>query len=494
MEHTLSTNPFENAMLQLRKAVETLRLKDNKTVRSKIKLLKEPQRIINITVPVQMDNGQWRIFQGYRVQYNNFLGPYKGGIRFHPQVSLDEVKALSFWMMMKCAVADLPLGGGKGGVIVDPKTLSEGELERLSRGYVRAIADSIGPDKDVPAPDVNTNGIIMGWMVDEFINIRSAEVARSNSRVLRSFPLASARVQAPSAKNSNLPALPARQISYFKSTFTGKLIKDGGSEGREEATGLGGVYVLKAMLSKRKTESRKQKTERMTVAGRQTAQSNVPVTYDVTSQPRLTVAVQGFGNVGYNIAKFLHENGFRVVAVSDSKGGVYVPDGINPELTLDCKKKTGILAGCYCSGSVCDVKKGKHITNDELLTLPVDILVPSALETVITKDNAKNIQAKIVLEMANGPTTPEADEILFKRGVTVIPDILSNSGGVTVSCFEWEQNRKREHWTKEDVNIKLKKKMEDATDSVWDASQKLGISLRTAAFVVALERILRKTK
>jgi glutamate dehydrogenase (NADP+) len=208
----------------------------------------------------------------------------------------------------------------------------------------------------------------------------------------------------------------------------------------------------------------------------------------------LTAAVQGFGNVGFNIAKFLHENGFRVVAVSDSKGGVYVPDGINLELTLDCKKKTGILAGCYCSGSVCDVKKGKHITNDELLTLPVDILVPSALENVITKDNAENIQAKIVLEMANGPTTPEADEILFKRGVTVIPDILSNSGGVTVSCFEWEQNRKGEHWTKEDVNKKLKQKMQSATDAVWDTSQKLGISLRTAAFVVALERILRKTK
>jgi glutamate dehydrogenase/leucine dehydrogenase len=470
-----SSNPFENAMLQLKKAGEALRLKDNKTVRGKIKLLEQPQRIVNVTFPVEMDKGELRIFQGYRVQYNNFLGPYKGGIRFHPQVSLDEVKALSFWMVMKCAVADLPLGGGKGGIIVDPKTLSEGELERLSRGYVRAIADCIGPDKDVPAPDVNTNGVIMGWMVDEFINIKSAEVARSNSRVLRSFPLASARVQAPTAKNSNLSALPARQISYFKSTFTGKLIKDGGSEGREEATGLGGLYVLIALLSKRNI---------------QYPISNIQLNSKIQNK-QLTVVVQGFGNVGFNIAKFLHENGFNVVAVSDSKGGVYVPEGMNPELTLDCKEKTGMLAGCYCSGSVCSVKSGKKITNDELLELPVDILVPSALENVITKDNANKIQAKIILEMANGPTTPEADEILFQRGITVIPDILSNSGGVTVSAFEWEQNRKGEHWTKEDVNKKLKKKMEDAVDVIWQTSQELNIDLRTAAFVVALKRILK---
>jgi glutamate dehydrogenase/leucine dehydrogenase len=212
---------------------------------------------------------------------------------------------------------------------------------------------------------------------------------------------------------------------------------------------------------------------------------------DLKFPRQFTIAVQGFGNVGYNIAKFLHEYGFRVVAVSDSKGGVYVPDGMNPSLTLECKKKTGILAGCYCSGSVCDVKKGRHITNSELLELPVDILVPSALENVITKDNANKIKAEIILEMANGPTTPEADEILFKRGTTVIPDILSNSGGVTVSAFEWEQNRKGEHWTKEEVNRRLKKKIEEVVDAIWKTSKELKTDLRTAAFVVALKRILK---
>jgi len=479
---TKNINPFDNAMRQLQNAVETLRLKDSKTVRSKIKLLKEPQRIINVTLPVEMDNGEIRNFQGYRVQYNNCLGPYKGGIRFHPQVSLDEVKALSFWMTMKCAAAGLPLGGAKGGVVVDPKTLTEGELERLSRAYVRAIADSIGPDTDVPAPDVNTNGIIMGWMVDEYINVK-CQMSRLH--------LPSARADGGQANVKSIPKskISKKEKEYLSSTFTGKLLKDGGSEGREEATGRGGLFVLEAVLAKQKTENRSRKIE-MTVAGRQIA-SHATTAFDVASQPRLTAAVQGFGNVGYNIAKFLHEHGFCVVAVSDSKGSVYVPDGMNPSLTLECKKKTGMLAGCYCSGSVCDVKKGRHITNDELLELPVDILVPSALENMITKDNAKNIKAKIILEMANGPTTPEADEILFKRGVTVIPDILSNSGGVIVSCFEWEQNKKGEHWTKEDVNKKLKKKIEEAVDAIWKISKELKTDLRTAAFVVALKKILK---
>jgi len=463
-------NPFTNATTQLRKAGKIVRDKDTKTpasrplrrgeasrganasrsgqretIDSSLKLLEQSQRIISVTIPVEMDNGYVRIFQGYRVQHNNFLGPYKGGIRFHPHVSLDEVKALSFWMMIKCAVADLPMGGGKGGVIVDPKTLSEGELERLSRGYVRAIADCIGPDKDVPAPDVNTNGIIMGWMVDEYIRIQNSEFRIQNEK--------------------------EKKKEYLSSTFTGKLIKDGGSEGRDEATGLGGLYVLRAILAKQ--QFRIQNSE-------------------FRMKKPLTVAVQGFGNVGYNIAKFLHDNNFTIIAVSDSKGGVYVPEGLDPVQTLACKKKTGNLAGCYCKGSVCDVRYGKPITNEALLELPVDILVPSALESVITKDNAQKIKAKIILEMANGPTTPEADEILFARGIPVIPDILSNSGGVTVSCFEWEQNRKGEHWSKEKVNGKLKMKMEKATSDVLDTSQKLGTSLRTAAFVVALQRILKK--
>lgn len=421
---SLRINPFESAMAQLTKAATFLPKRDSKKL---LTILSQPQRIIGLYIPVRMDDGSTKIFHGWRVQYNNVCGPYKGGIRFHPQVSLPEVMALSFWMTIKCAVADLPFGGGKGGIIVDPKSLSASELERLSRGYVRAIADCIGPDKDVPAPDVNTNGIIMGWMLDEFIKVRRG------------------------------------RASILRATFTGKLIKDGGSEGREEATGLGGLYVLQAILKHLKLFNKK-----------------------------VTVAVQGFGNVGYNVAKFLDDYGFNIVAASDSKGGIYVPEGINPALTLECKKKHGYLAGCYCSGSVCDLKKGKPITNAELLELPVDILVPSALENVLTRENAPKIKAKVVLEMANGPTTPEADTILYRRGIPVIPDVLSNSGGVSVSCFEWEQNLKGQHWTKEDVNRKLKAKMEKEATNVWLASKKYKTDLRTAAFYLALGRIFRK--
>ncbi len=437
----ITQNPFETAMSQLQKAADILgknkqlSLKSKKELLQKLEILKNPQRILNVTIPVVMDDGSQKVFQGYRVQHNNARGPYKGGIRFHPNVSMDEVKALAFWMAMKCAVADLPLGGGKGGIIVDPKTLSQKELERLSRGYARAIEDCIGPDKDVPAPDVNTNGVIMGWMVDEFTTRR--------------------------AKRYDLSATDKKKL---RSTFTGKRIQDGGSEGREEATGLGGLYVLQSILNKLKLKG------------------------------EMTVAVQGFGNVGYNIAKFLDENGFRVVAVSDSKGGIYVPEGINPALTLECKQKHGYLAGCYCTGSVCDLKKGKQITNDALLELPVDIIVPSALENVLTKANAGKIKAKVVLEMANGPTTADADSALYKKGIPVIPDILSNSGGVSVSAFEWEQNLKGQKWTKAQVNAKLKKKMDLAARAVWDASVKYKTDLRTAAFVVALGRIMAAMK
>jgi glutamate dehydrogenase/leucine dehydrogenase len=447
-DYFMQINPFENAMKQLDKAANILlpltkKATEKKSLEQKLEILKQPFRIINLTIPVKMDDGSQKIFQGYRVQFNDARGPFKGGIRYHFNVSLDEVKALSFWMAMKCAVADLPLGGGKGGIIVDPKKLSVGELERLSRGYARAISDCVGPYIDVPAPDVNTTGQIMGWMVDEFIKTQSAKFKIQKIN------------------------LTAKQKKMLRGTFTGKLIKDGGSEGREEATGLGGMFVLQAILKNIK---------------------------DKLGKNELTVAVQGFGNVGYNIAKFLNENGFRVVAVSDSQGGIYVEEGVNPELTLECKKKSGKLSGCYCSGSVCDIKKGRQITNEELLELPVDIIVPSALENVITDKNASRIKAKIVLEMANGPTTPEADTILFKRGIPVIPDILSNSGGVTVSCFEWQQNLKGVRWTKKEVNRKLKTVMDKAASEIWAASVKHKIDLRTAAFVVALGRILEAMK
>lgn len=462
-------NAFENAMAQLNKAADTLlptvkAKKDQEVFRHLFSILHTPQRIVSVSIPVTMDSGATKLFDGYRVQFNNILGPYKGGIRYHPNVDLNEVKALAFWMTMKCAVAGLHLGGGKGGVVVDPKQLSEKELERLSRGFSRAIADVVGPIIDVPAPDVNTNGRIMKWMVDEYIKIKSVEFARSNSGVLQSLPLVHKnRGRAPSVKNSNLNVFSRHTLSYLRSTFTGKRIEDGGSEGREEATGLGGVFALQAMLKKLKISNS-------------------------ASKP-LTVAVQGFGNVGYNAAKFLTEKGFLVVAVSDSKGGIYVPEGINLEMTLACKKKNGYLAGCYCSGSVCDISKGKQITNEELLTLPVDILVPSALENVITKENAGDIKAPIILEMANGPTTPEADTILFKKGITVIPDVVSNSGGVTVSAYEWMQNRKYQHWTKKIVNIKLRKNMESTIDVISTAAKKYKTDLRTASFIVALTRI-----
>jgi len=413
---SLRINPFETAMAQLAKAAKLFPKKDATLL---LTLLSQPQRILNVTIPVVMDDGSIRMFQGYRVQFNNARGPYKGGIRYHREVSIDEVKALSFWMMIKCAVADLPLGGGKGGIIVDPKTLSEKELERLSRGYIRMIADCIGPDKDVPAPDVNTNGVIMGWMLDEYIKISNKKQKLTKKEEMR-----------------------------LRATFTGKAIKDGGSEGREEATGLGGLYVLQTILRHHK------------IAGKQ-----------------LTAAVQGFGNVGYNVAKFLTEAEIKVVAVSDSKGGIFAPEGIDPAVALQEKKKYGHLAG------------GKTITNAELLELPVDILVPSALENVLTGQNASKIKAKVVLEMANGPTAPEADTILYTRGIPVIPDVLSNSGGVSVSCFEWEQNLKNQHWTKDAVNRKLKAKMEKEATKVWLASKKFKTDLRTAAFFVALRRI-----
>lgn len=479
------SNAFEHAMEQMQKAASLLQAQNSKLktqsleTTQKLELLKQPQRILNVTIPVKMDDGSLKIFQGYRVQYNNTRGPYKGGIRFHSSVDLDEVKALAFWMTIKGAVVDIPFGGGKGGIVVDPKTLSEAELERVSRAYVRAIADVIGPNLDVPAPDVNTNGKIMGWMVDEFIKVIRAELpklAQGDKNfldpLLATGPLSISQDSVKLGKRS-AKILSPLALNRLCATFTGKLIKDGGSEGREEATGLGGLYVLQAVLAKRNPQPTTYPSERLRAGNSQ-----------------LTAAVMGFGNVGYNVTKFLVENGLKVVAVSDSRGGIYVPDGINPELTLECKKKNGYLAGCYCSGSVCDLNKGRPITNDELLQLPVDIFVPAALEGVITKDNANKIKAKVILEMANGPTTPEADALLYRKGITVIPDVLSNSGGVTVSAFEWEQNMNGEHWSKEEVNKKLKKKMEDATDTVWHTAQTLITDLRIAAFVVALKRIL----
>ena len=418
----MSHNPWQRAKLQLENAAKHLKLPP-----AFLERMKMPDKVIEVSIPVKMDDGRTETFCGYRVQHNNLRGPYKGGLRFHPKVDMDEVKALAFWMTMKNAVVDVPFGGGKGGITVDPKKLSEGELERLSRGFARELSPHIGPEVDVPAPDVNTTPKIMAWMRDEYSKV----VGKDSPAVV-----------------------------------TGKPVGQGGSEGRTEATGLGGFYSLMEFLK---------------LTGR--------------GHRELRVGVQGFGNVGTYFAEFAKSAGFKIVALSDSKGGIYIPNGIaDLKAVAECKEKSGKLAGCYCLGSVCDFSNmdklgGRDISPEEVLELPLDIVVPAALENAITENNAPRIEASIVLELANGPTTEAADEILRKKRVTVIPDILANAGGVAVSYFEWYQNMHEEAWDKEDVFEKLKEKMDTATRAVYDASKEYSVSLRDAAYIVALKRL-----
>lgn len=438
---------LESAQTIIKKAGQKMRLNE-----VEIEKLIQPEYIHEFFFPVKMDDGKEKIFQGWRIQHNSVLGPYKGGIRFHPETTKEEVQALATLMSIKCAVAGLPFGGAKGGVKVDPKTLSENELERLAREYVKKIAHFIGEDLDVPAPDVNTNPQIIAWMIDEYEKI----IGRKS------------------------PA-----------TFTGKPVAKGGSLGRTEATGRGGVIVLKALLSKLNSNNQ------IPISG-PSQNSN-----DKNSQPLknsdlkfknsvLTIAVQGFGNVGYYFAKLAEEAGFKIVAVSDSKGGVYVADGLSVETTMKCKKEKGVVAGCYCKGTVCDVGYGKTIANDELLQLPVDILVPAALENVISSDNMKKIKAKIIIEMANGPITDEALAYLHQKGKIIIPDVLANAGGVTTSYLEWVQGKQGYWWSEEEVNKKLETMMIRAFETVWQTAKKEKISLKEAAFQVAIKRILGK--
>lgn len=362
--------------------------------------LASPERIITVFFPVKMDNGEVKIFEGYRVQYNNALGPYKGGTRYSSHVSLSEVKALAFWMTFKNAIAGNPYGGGKGAVVVDPKTVSSGELERITAGYVRALGATIGPQLDIPGPDLGTNEQIMDWIAKEYGD----------------------------------PAV-----------ATGKSIKNKGSFGHTESTGWGGWYVLETALK---------------------LLSFIPK----------TVAIQGSGNVATHIAEKLIKNKFTVVAVSDSRGGIYNKDGLT---FVDVK----------------NIKMTKRaITNEQLLELPVDLLIPAALENQITQKNAGKIKARLILEMANGPTTTGADKILAKRKITVIPDILANGGGVTVSYFEWYQNLHKEKWSLEKVDQKLKSRMQSATCAVFATAKKHGVSLRSAAFLFALEKINSKSR
>ena len=422
----MKKNPFLGAMKQLEKAAKVMSLDSAVDA-----ILRQPDCVLTVAIPVLLDNGKTTVFTGFRSQYNNTLGPYKGGIRYHWGVSLEEIKALSFWMTIKCATVNIPMGGGKGGIIVNPKELSETELEKLSRGFVKKIWRNIGSDKDIPAPDVYTTPKIMGWMRDEYEQI----VGHKDPGVI-----------------------------------TGKSLADGGSEGRSFATAQGGVYCVNALAGKK---------------------GFVP--------EETTVAIQGFGNAGSYMAKMLHDLGYRIVAISDSRGGVYSSEGINPHVAEQIKKDGGVL-GCYCTGAVCDVseipEKGtcRMITNETLLELDVDILVPAALEHVITKENVHNVRAGAIVELANGPITPEADEVLFQKGVTVIPDVLANAGGVTVSYFEWDQNVKEERWSEALVLEKLEHIMNTAFGDVWLNKEKYAVSMRTAAFIVALGRIAEKMK
>ncbi|ERI08159.1 Glu/Leu/Phe/Val family dehydrogenase [Aneurinibacillus aneurinilyticus] len=400
-------NPYQIVQTQIETAAKILGLD-----RGIIDILKKPMRVLSVNFPVKMDDGSIRVFEGFRSQHNDAIGPTKGGIRFHPDVTMDEVKALSMWMSFKCGVVSLPYGGGKGGVICDPHAFSKAELERISRGFMEAIADFIGPEKDIPAPDVYTNPQIMGWMMDTY------------SRITRAFN---------------------------PGVITGKPLIIGGSKGRNEATARGCVYTIKEALKE---------------AGKQ--------------MKGATVAIQGFGNAGRIAAELLAEQGCKIVAVSDSKGALYQPQGLDLAVVTQLKDSSTIM----------NYDARYHLQQaEEILELDVDILVPAALENVITLKNAENVKARIVAEAANGPTTPEADKILFQKGILVIPDILANAGGVTVSYFEWVQNLMNYYWSEEEVNQKLCEVMVRSYNEVSALAKQYDVDFRTSAYMISLKRI-----
>ena len=375
-------------------------------------ILRKPRRILSINFPVKMDDGRILLYQGFRCQHNNALGPYKGGIRFHPNVTIEEVKALSMWMTWKCAVAGVPFGGAKGGVTVNPKQLSRDELERLSRSFFSIISEIVGPYRDIPAPDVYTDSQTMAWFMDEYSKFE---------------------------KNNAFAVV------------TGKPIIIGGSLGRDAATGRGVAVTIEEAARHLKMDLKKS-----------------------------TCAIQGFGNVGSWTHQFLEEAGVKIVAVSDSRGGVYKKTGLWFNDVAAYKKKTG---------SIINLPEAENITNEELLELDVDILVPAALEDVITEKNARSIKAKLVAEGANGPTTPEADDILFKNDITMIPDILANSGGVSTSYLEWVQNLQHLYWSAEEVDQRLKAIMTKAFAEVWRTTQEHNLDMRTGAYIYAIAKV-----
>ena len=386
-----------------------------------IERLKSPKAIIQVSIPVRMDDGSLRVFAGYRVRHDDTRGPTKGGIRYHPDVSLDEVKALALWMTCKCAVVGIPFGGGKGGIIVNPKELSRMELERLTRGFIGQIAEFIGPNKDIPAPDVYTNAMIMGWMMDEY------------SKIYR---------------------------QHSPDVITGKPLALGGSLGRDDATGRGAYYCIKELEQRRNWDPAK-----------------------------MRVAVQGFGNAGQHVASLLHGDGYPIVAVSDSRGGTFRKEGFDIPSLVKIKNETRQLKAVYCEGSVCEAIEADTITNEQLLELDVDILIPAALENQITGENAARIKAPCIVEVANGPITSEADAILNGKGTLVVPDILANAGGVTVSYFEWVQNKQRYSWSLEEVHSRLEKIMSAEFRAIYNLMEDHKIDMRTAAYAHALGRI-----
>lgn len=406
-------NPFKNAVNQLDRTAKTINLNEDI-----LSILRAPVRVLQVSIPVRMDDGKIRVFHGYRVQHNDSRGPTKGGIRYHPAADLSEVKALAMLMTWKCALMDIPYGGAKGGIIVDPRKLSHGELERLTRGYVRGLNGFIGANRDIPAPDVYTNPQIMAWIMDE----------------------------ASRMTGYNVPGI-----------VTGKPVEIGGSLGRQYATAQGGIYVLQEVCG---------------LEG---------VKCDRSSR----VVVQGFGNAGSYVAKMLHKLHFRVLALSDSKGGIYNPKGLDPQAVELYKEKNGSLVGYPGSTPV---------TNKKLLELPCDILVPAALDNQINGQNASRIKAKIILELANGAVTTEADDKLDKRKIMVIPDILSNAGGVTVSYFEWVQNMQQYYWEEEEVMARLEKVMRRAFHQTMATAKLHKVNIRTAASILAVSRVAEAIK
>jgi len=406
-------NPFEIAQKQIKSACDKLNADP-----AVYEILKNPMRVLEVSFPVKLDNGTVKTFTGYRSQHNNAVGPFKGGLRFHPDVTRDEVKALSTWMTFKCSVAGIPYGGGKGGMAINPKDYSKAELERISKGFAKAISPIIGEKVDIPAPDVNTNGQIMSWMVDAY-----EEVAGKST----------------------------------KGVFTGKPLEFGGSLARTEATGYGVNLTAKKALAK--------------------------LNIDVKGA---TYAVQGFGNVGFYTAYYAYKDGAKIVAFSNSDVAIYNENGIDMEAVIKDFEENGRIAA--------NKGYGKDITNAELLELEVDVLAPCALENQITSENADRIKAKVITEGANGPTTPEADEILFKKGIVVIPDILANSGGVVVSYFEWVQNLQSYYWPFEEVQQKEDALLSTAFEDVWNLADEYKVDLRNAAYMKSIERISKAMK